>query len=125
MQLNGDGELLLGDVGVSSGLIEVRGASAIAADGEIAEPDVDALGVYLRAGVTDGRDQTAPIRVAASPGGFDQRRMCNRLGDFERLSIRSRSRSSVVANPRISALLGKEARPSFSETPLFMNSSSA
>ena len=87
VELDGDGELGLADVGVGRGLVELRGAAAVAADGQVAEGDVDAVGIDLRAGVADGGGEAAPVGIAAGPGGFDQRRVGNGFGDAERIGV--------------------------------------
>ncbi len=81
----------MGDVGVGGGLVEAGGAAAVTADGQAAEPDVDAVGVDLGAGVTDGGDETAPVGIGAGPGGFDERRMGDGFGDAKSIGIRCRS----------------------------------
>ena len=75
MELDVDDELGLGDVGMGADLIEFRGASAVEADGDVAEPDVDAVGVDGRAGVADGGDEASPVGIGAGPRGLDQRAM--------------------------------------------------
>ena len=49
VQLDGNGKLGLGDVSVGRCLIKLRGAAAVAAHGQVAERDVDAVGIDLRA----------------------------------------------------------------------------
>jgi len=91
MELDGDGELGLRDVGVSGLLVELKGASTVAADGQSAEVDVDAIGVDLRAGVADGGHEPPPVGVVSGPGGFDQRRVGDGLGDPQRVRVRGRA----------------------------------
>ena len=106
VELDGDRKLRLRDIGVGGGLVELRGATAIAADGQFAKADVDALGVDLRAGVADGRHQTAPVGVAAGPGGLDQRRMGDGLGNLERVRICGRSLDAQLHNMRDALAVG-------------------
>src|SRR6185503_2375803 len=87
MKVDIDGELGLLDVGVSCGLVELVGTSAVAADWKFAECDVDALRVNLRAGVSDGGHQAAPVGIATGPCSFDKRRMSNRLGHTDRIGV--------------------------------------
>ena len=69
------------------GFIVTGGAAAIAADGQIAEGDVDAVGIDLRAGVADGGDEASPVRIAAGPRGFYQRGMGDGFGDAQGVGI--------------------------------------
>ena len=47
VEIDGDGELRLLNVGVCGVLVELRGSAAVAADGKLAEGDVDAFGIDL------------------------------------------------------------------------------
>jgi hypothetical protein len=91
IQPNGDGELGLAQCSRAPRLVELGCAAAVAADGQIAEINVDAVGVDLRAGVADGCDQAAPVGIAAGPGGLHQRRMGDGLGDLEGVGVGRRS----------------------------------
>src|ERR1035438_5433640 len=87
VKVDGDGELGLGNIGVSCDFIEFSGAATVATDGQFTEPYVDAVGVDLRAGVADGCGQTAPVGIATGPGGFDQGRMRNGLGNAKCIGV--------------------------------------
>src|SRR5580698_3200184 len=81
IEFDANGELVLLYVGVRGVFVELGGSAAVAADAQIAEPDVDALGIDLGAGVADGGDQTAPIGIRACPGRFYQWRVRDGFGD--------------------------------------------
>src|ERR1035437_1215525 len=87
VKVDGDGELDLGNIGVSCDFIELGGAATVAADGQFTEPYIDAVGVDLRAGVADGCRQTAPVGIATGPGGFDQGRMRDGFGNAKCIGI--------------------------------------
>ena len=87
VKIDADGELGLLDVGVGRGFVEVDCATAIAADREVAEGDVDALGVDLRAGVADGCHQASPVRIATGPRRFDEWRVRDRFGYAHGLGV--------------------------------------
>jgi len=87
MELDGDGELALGDVVVCGGLVEAGGAATVAADGERAEVNVDAVGVDGCAGVTDGGHEAAPIGIASCPCGLDEGRVSNGLRDLDGIGV--------------------------------------
>ena len=63
----------------------------MAADGQDAEVDIDAIGIDLSAGVADGGDEASPVGIGAGPGGFDQRRVGDGLGDAERVGVGCRA----------------------------------
>jgi hypothetical protein len=87
MQLNVDGELRLRDVLMRRGFIELRRATAVAAYLQIAEANVDAVGIDLRAGVADCGNQPAPVGISAGPGSLHQRRVRDSLGNLQRVRI--------------------------------------
>src|ERR1035437_812220 len=87
VKVDGDGELGLGNIGVSCDFIEFSGAATFAADGQFTKPYIDAVGVDLRAGVADGCSQTAPVGIATGPGGFDQGRMRDGLGNAKCIGV--------------------------------------
>jgi len=82
VQANGDREFGLGDVVVRSGLVEAGGAASVAANGEVAEVDVDGVGIDGGAGVTNGGHEASPVGIGAGPGGFYKRRMGDGFGDL-------------------------------------------
>ncbi len=54
VEMDGNGEFTLRNIGVGRGFVELNGAAAIAADRVFTKRDIDAIGIDLRAGVTDG-----------------------------------------------------------------------
>src|ERR1700761_4998828 len=87
-EIDVDGELGLVKVAVCGPFVEVRGASTVFADEEIAETNGDACGIDFGAGVADGSDQPAPIGVAASPGSLNQGRLRDGCGDEQGVGVR-------------------------------------
>src|SRR6185437_12453531 len=89
MQINCDGKLRLLDVGMCCVFVVFLGPAAVAADGQIAERDVDGFWVDCSAGVADGGHEASPVRIATRPGGLGKRRMRDGLGNAQRVGIRS------------------------------------
>src|SRR5579864_7058137 len=65
VEMDGNGEFFLAQVGVGGRFVELGGAASVTADAQFAEPDVDARGVDLGAGVADGGHQASPVGVAS------------------------------------------------------------
>src|SRR5258707_15554891 len=79
VKVDGDGKLGLLDVTVRGVFVVFRSATAVAADRQLAEGDVDGFRVDVRARVADGGNETSPVGIATGPGGFDQWRMGDRF----------------------------------------------
>src|SRR6516225_5797646 len=88
--------------------VELCGATTVAADGQLAKPDINGLRVDLRAGVTDCGDQSSPIRIATGPGRFDQRRVRDRFGDADSLGSRSGTVDAQFDNMRDAFAIGDD-----------------
>src|SRR4051812_49400703 len=91
MEIDADGELRLLNVCVRCGFIEVGGSSAVSANGKVTEGDIDALGVDPSAGVSDCGNKAPPVRIAAGPGSFDERGMCDGLGHANSIGVGHRA----------------------------------
>src|ERR1035438_2938158 len=87
VKLDADGKFRLRDICVGRGLVENRGPAAIHTNSQVAELDVNAIGVDLGARVADGCNQSAPVGIRARPGGLDERRMRDCFGHAQRFGI--------------------------------------
>src|SRR5205814_1675357 len=73
MKIDCDGELRLVQISMCGNLIKLRRASSVAANGQLAKPDVDAIGIHIGARVANGRHQASPIWIVSGPRRLDER----------------------------------------------------
>src|SRR5215472_9615396 len=93
-------------ISVRSGLVELRGAAPVAANGKFTERDVDGFGINLSARVADRCHQASPVRIASGPSRFDERRAGNRFCDAKRVSIRRRALNAKFDDVRHTLAVG-------------------
>ena len=91
VELNGDGELALRNIGMGGSFVEFGRSATVATDRQVAELDVEAIGIDFRAGVAYSGGQAAPVGISAGPGCLHQGRVGNGLGNLEGVGVGGRA----------------------------------